>query len=85
MRTKQAAQAALEVAGKASEKYGSFASAHEALGVACEEWDELREAVHRNEPHEIAREAIDLAAVLLRLWAHCQESGHDEFRKRSGF
>lgn len=28
----------------AQKRYGAFASTHEALGVACEEWDELRES-----------------------------------------
>ena len=31
--------------GAATERYGPFASTHEALGVASEEWDELREAI----------------------------------------
>lgn len=51
----------------AETRYGSFASSHEALGVACEEWDELREAIRRNDLEAIQQECLDLAAVLLRL------------------
>lgn len=47
-------------------RYGPFASSHEALGVALEEWDELREAVHANDPAKIKHECLDLAAVLIR-------------------
>jgi len=48
-------------------RYGDFASTHEALGVAMEEWDELRSAICLNDQSEIEREALDLAAVLIRL------------------
>jgi NTP pyrophosphatase (non-canonical NTP hydrolase) len=51
----------------ADDRYGNFASVHEALGVAMEEWDELRAAIHANKLDEVQGEAIDLAAVLLRL------------------
>jgi NTP pyrophosphatase (non-canonical NTP hydrolase) len=70
---------------RAQARYGDFASAHEALGVACEEWDELREAVHQNNRHQIASESMDLAAVLLRLAEHCLHDGHEAFDERSGF
>jgi NTP pyrophosphatase (non-canonical NTP hydrolase) len=52
---------------KAAERYGDFASTHEALGVACEEWDELREAIRSNGAMAIERECLDLAAVLIRI------------------
>lgn len=52
---------------RARKRYGDFASTHEALGVACEEWDELREAIKSNDMTEIAAECLDLAAVLIRL------------------
>lgn len=66
----------------ADERYGPFASSHEALGVASEEWDELREAIRANDLDAIRSEALDLAAVLVRLWA---QLGDDEsMRGRSG-
>jgi NTP pyrophosphatase (non-canonical NTP hydrolase) len=51
----------------ADARYGDFASTHEALGVASEEWDELREAVRSNKLGSVEWEALDLAAVLIRL------------------
>ena len=66
----------------ASVRYGPFASTHEALGVALAEWDELRDAVHRNSWQDIRDEALDLAAVLVRLWAQLGEDG--AMRDRSG-
>lgn len=66
----------------AQERYGPFASTHEALGVASEEWDELRDAIRANNLEAIRHEALDMAAVLVRLWA---QLGEDEaMRKRSG-
>ena len=55
---------------KASAKYGPFASTHEALGVASEEWDELRDAIRSNKLGSVEWECLDLAAVLIRL-ARC--------------
>lgn len=43
------------------------ASTHEALGVAIEEWDELRDAIRSNDLKMVAYECLDLAAVLIRL------------------
>lgn len=51
----------------AQARYGDFASTHEALGVASEEWDELRSAIHANALASVEDEALDLAAVLVRL------------------
>lgn len=51
----------------ATKRYGAFASTHEALGVACEEWDELREAIRSNKLESVRYECLDLAAVLIRL------------------
>lgn len=48
-------------------RYGPFASTHEALGVAIEEWDELRDAIRSNDLKMVAYECLDLAAVLIRL------------------
>lgn len=59
----------------ADARYGHFASTHEALGVASEEWDELREAVRANDIAAVRAEALDLAAVMLRLW---EQLGEDE-------
>jgi len=65
----------------ADDRYGPFASTHEALGVASEEWDELRAAVHANDLAAVQREALDLAAVLIRL--HDNIDFSDTLRKRS--
>lgn len=62
-------------------RYGPIASTHEALGVALEEWDELREAIRSNKLGSVEMECIDLAAVLLRLARACRNGG--EFAKRS--
>lgn len=53
--------------GAAQARYGLFASTHEALGVAVEEWDELRAAIHQNDLRAVQCECLDLAAVLVRL------------------
>ncbi len=68
-------------------RYGDFASTHEAMGVALEEWDELRAELHANNLLAIKREAIDLAAVMLRLAAACdaahQTDMQTDFARRS--
>ena len=51
----------------ADDRYGPFASTHEALGVALEEWDELRDAVRANDLQAVRSEALDLAAALIRM------------------
>lgn len=56
----------------ADERYGPFTSTHEALGVASEEWDEFRTAIHENDADAIVHEALDLAAVLVRLAAQIE-------------
>lgn len=56
--------ARIEAAGK---RYGTIASTHEGLGVACEEWDELRDAIRANNLEQVEHECLDLAAVLIRL------------------
>ena len=65
----------------AQEKYGDFASSHEALGVALEEWNELQAATQANELFSVRIEALDLAAVLVRLAIQCRTS--DSLQKRS--
>jgi NTP pyrophosphatase (non-canonical NTP hydrolase) len=51
----------------ANKRYGPFASTHEALGVASEEWDELRDAVRSNDLVAVRGECFDLAAALIRM------------------
>lgn len=65
----------------AQRRYGRFASTHEALGVALEEWDELRDAICENDLVAIRHECVDLAAVLIRLARSLSES--KAVRKRS--
>ena len=65
----------------AQARYGKFSSAHEAIGVASEEWDELRDAIHANDLQAIQHEALDLAAVCIRLAEACRDGG--DFAKRS--
>lgn len=75
------------VAEKAAGRYGPFTSTHEALAVACEEWDELREAIRSNALSSVEAECIDLAAVCLRLARACRDAqagGRVEFARRSG-
>ena len=62
-------------------------STHEALGVALEEWDELRAAIKSNKLGAIEWECLDLAAVLLRLASHCRNviyNPDQPFAQRSG-
>ena len=51
----------------AQARYGAFASTHEGLGVACEEWDELCAAVQVNKLDSVEGECLDLVAVLIKL------------------
>lgn len=66
---------------RAQIRYGNFASTHEALGVALEEWDELRAVVQANAIGSVREEALDLAAVLIRLAHQCRTSS--SLRERS--
>jgi NTP pyrophosphatase (non-canonical NTP hydrolase) len=59
-------------AAEAQSKYGDFASMHEAYGVLAEEVAELFDAVRLGQQHpnrgvEIQNEAIQVAAVALRI------------------
>ena len=65
---------------KADAKYGPFKSTHEGLGVLTEEFDELKLAIHDNDLVEVRKEAIQVAAVAMRL-AVSTEDG--DFQKRS--
>lgn len=64
----------------AEKRYGVFASTHEALGVAMEEWDELREAVGGNDLLAVDSECLDLAAVLIRLAENIRLSKSTQLR-----
>lgn len=59
-------------------RYGQFASTHEALGVAVEEFDELRDAIHANDLVATRDEALDVAAVMLRLASACDDEHRGE-------
>ena len=65
----------------AQARYANFASTHEALGVIFEEFDELTEAIRANRIEAVREEAIDLAAVLIRLAEECRSN--QNFLKRS--
>lgn len=65
----------------AAKRYGAFASTHEAMGVALEEWTEFQDAVRANDLNKIEEECIDLAAVFLRLARSIRRS--DPLRLRS--
>ena len=67
----------------AHERYGPFASTHEAMGVALEEWIEFVDAVRSNKLGSVEWECLDLAAVLLRLARTIRENDKP-FAKRSG-
>lgn len=62
-------------------RYGDYASTHEALGVIFEEFDELTEAIRANQLEAVAQEAMDLAAVLIRLAEQCRSN--EDFKRRS--
>ena len=66
-----------DIATKAREKYGPFASMHEAYGVLAEEVAELFDAVRLRQDNDqrllmIEREALDVAAVALRIAAEAR-------------
>lgn len=65
----------------AQDLYGNFTSTHEALGVALEEWNELQDAIKANALESVRDEAIDLAAVLIRLADQCRRS--ENLKRRS--
>jgi len=66
---------------RATTRYGEFASTHEALGVAVEEWDEFREAIRSNDFAAIYHECMDVSAVLIRLAIALESS--EKIRNRS--
>jgi NTP pyrophosphatase (non-canonical NTP hydrolase) len=66
--------------GKAGDRYGDFASTHEALGVAYEEWNELCDAIRSNALGSVEHECLDLAAVLIRLARNLRNSNYTQQR-----
>lgn len=65
----------------AAKRYGDFSSSHEALGVLTEEMYELTAVIRANAIEGIREEALDVAAVALRLAAICRSS--EIFKRRS--
>lgn len=65
---------------RAEDRYGDFASTHEGLGVLTEEYHELIEAIQGNRVDRVRHEALQVAAVAMRLAEACEDSG---FRRRS--
>ena len=85
------ARAVVEEAEKAAAKYGDFQSTHEALGVLTEEVRELEDAIRSNDLASVGREAMQVAAVALRLYNIClramltrPDGDASNFRTRSG-
>ena len=66
---------------QAENKYGPFHSTHEGYGVLAEEVAELLDAIRSNNQEDIQGEAIQVAAVALRIALACE---NDAFRVRSG-
>jgi NTP pyrophosphatase (non-canonical NTP hydrolase) len=67
----------------ADANYGPPTSAHESFGVLSEEVAELLEAIRSNKSESVREEAIQVAAVALRLAHSCR--AHLNFQRRSGF
>lgn len=65
----------------ADERYGPFTSAHEGYGVLCEEVAELLDAIRTNKKESIQREAIQVAAVAIRI---VQSLENSDTARRSG-
>lgn len=69
-------------AGQANDRFGPLHSTHEGYGVLAEEVAELLDAIRDNDRDQIVREAIQVAAVALRL-AEVADSGDARFDFRS--
>lgn len=75
----------LDEAETAQDRYGDFASTHEALGVLLEEVEELRDAIRDNHADDATKEAMQVAAVAYRLYWHlATPAQRPEFYRRSG-
>lgn len=70
---------------KADGRYGPFHSTHEGLGVLTEEIGELVDAIRSNSLAAIEVEAIQVAAVAMRLAMACREEviQSGDFSRRS--
>jgi NTP pyrophosphatase (non-canonical NTP hydrolase) len=70
---------------KADARYGLFHSSHEGLGVLTEEFHELIDAIRSNSLAAIEAEAIQVAAVAMRLAMACRGEAKQagEFAARS--
>jgi|LakMenEpi03Aug12_release.lakeMendotaPanAssembly.Ray.scaffolds.fasta_scaffold283682_2 predicted transcriptional regulator len=79
---KLVAKAIQDEADESSRKYGWFTSTHEAYGVLAEEVAELLDAIRANKRFSVQREAIQVAAVAMRL-AQQLECAGDDFLVRS--
>ena len=66
---------------KADCLYGDFTSTHEGYGVLAEEVSELLEAIRSNDRSSVYREAVQVAAVAMRIACSLQNSST---RQRSG-
>jgi hypothetical protein len=66
----------------AASRYGPFSSTHEAYGVLIEEVAELLDAIRANALESVRHEALQVAAVAMRLAECCRD--HDAFARRSG-
>ena len=66
---------------QAEGRYGPFHSTHEGYGVLAEEVAELLDAIRSNNPEDIQGEAIQVAAVAMRIALACE---NDACRVRSG-
>jgi NTP pyrophosphatase (non-canonical NTP hydrolase) len=66
---------------KAEDRYGSFASTHEGFGVLAEEVSELLDAIRSNLAGSVRIEAIQVAAVALRI---AESMSNTETKARSG-
>lgn len=61
----------------ATEKFGSFASAHEGYAVILEELDELWQEVKHGTRERQREEAVQVAAMALRFLRDCCAEGDD--------
>lgn len=77
------AKAIQDEANAARDKYGDYTSTHEAYGVLAEEVAELLDAIRSNKRWSIQREAMQVAAVAMRL-SQQLEGADGGFLKRSG-
>ncbi len=73
----------IEEVDKADRRYGPFTSTHEGYAVLAEEVAEVFDAVRANSLQATYREALQVAAVALRLARECQTDYESAFALRS--